>query len=353
MAINPGNTSTKIGLFKDKELISSEIIRYDKGELVKFKKIIDQLDFRLKSIDSFIQKNNIDLSEIDFFIGRGGYLRPLKSGLYEINNKMVEDLVEAKYGEHSSNLGAIIAYSYACEYKKKSYILDPVCVDELEPVARISGHPAIERKSIFHALNQKRVAQIAARELGLEYRDINLIVAHLGSGISVALHKRGRVVDVNHAIDGEGPFAPQRSGGLPVGGFLRYIFEHNLNYDESFSMLYGHGGLAAYFGTSDFAELMQKYEKNTNKKVKIIIDAMAYQISKYIASLSAPVCGQIDGIVLTGGLAYSKTFINLIISNIKFLTNNIFVYSGEDELLTMAEGIILGVNKKIEILKYF
>ena len=168
LAINPGNTSTKIGLFKDKELISSEVIRYGKGELVKFKKIIDQLDFRLKSIDYFIQKNNIDLSEIDFFIGRGGYLKPLKSGLYEINSKMVEDLRETKYGEHSSNLGAIIAYSYACEYKKKSYILDPICVDELEPVARISGHPAIERKSIFHALNQKKVAMIASlcKDLG-------------------------------------------------------------------------------------------------------------------------------------------------------------------------------------------
>lgn len=266
---------------------------------------------------------------------------------------MVEDLREAKYGEHSSNLGAIIAYSYACEYKKKSYILDPICVDELEPVARISGHPAIERKSIFHALNQKRVAMITSNKLGKKYNEVILIVAHLGSGITIGLHKNGKVVDVNHGVDGEGPFTPQRSGGLPLGSFLRYIFEHNLNYDESFSMVYGHGGLVAYFGTSDFAELMQKYEKNTNKKIKIIIDAMAYQISKHIAALSAPVCGQIDGIVLTGGLAYSKTFINLIISNIKFLTNNIFVYSGEDELLTMAEGIMLGVNKKIEILKYF
>lgn len=351
LAINPGNTSTKIGLFEDKTLIKSKTIRYDSKDLSSFKKIIAQLGFRLKSVEDFAKENDIDFSKIDFFIGRGGYLKPLKSGLYEINQKMIKDLSEAKYGEHSSNLGAVIAYYFAKKYDKKSFILDPICVDELEPIARISGHPAIERKSIFHALNQKRAARIASKELGKKYDKINLIVAHLGSGITIGLHKKGKVVDVNHGIDGEGPFTPQRSGGLPLGSFLSYIFKHNLNYKESFKMVYGQGGLVAYFGTSDFESLMEKYEKG-NKKIKLVIEAMAYQISKYIASLSAPVCGQINGIVLTGGLSYSNTFVDLIISKIKFLTNNIFVYPGEDELLAMAEGVLLGINNEIEIFRY-
>lgn len=350
LAINPGNTSTKIGFFHNKNLIKSITIEHSIGELSKFKNFVDQLDFRLKSIDYFIIKNNIDYSKIDFYIGRGGYLKPLKSGLYEINNKMIRDLTESKYGEHSSNLGAIIVFNYASKYKKKSYILDPVSVDELEPIARISGHPAIERKSVFHALNQKRIARKISFDLGKSYNKANLIIAHLGSGISIGLHHFGKVIDVTHGIDGEGPFTPERSGGLPLGSFIRYIFKNNLKYKESFKMIYGQGGLVAYLGTNDFNKLIKEYKNNN--KVKLIIDAMAYQISKYIASMATPVNGNIEGIAITGGLAHSKVFTDKIVSRIRFLTENILIYPGEDELLAMVEGVLQGINKKIEIFKY-
>ncbi len=352
LAINPGNTSTKIALFEEIKLLKMEVIRHNKNDLKRFEHFIDQLKYRSNSVNEFLSKNNIDPKSIDYFIGRGGYLRPLMSGLYEVDRKMIEDLKAARYGEHASNLGAMIAYGLSSSMGKKAFILDPVCVDELEPVARISGHPAIERKSIFHALNQKRVARTAARELGSRYENINLIVAHLGSGISVGLHKEGRIVDVSNAIDGEGPFSPERSGGLPTGAFLKYVFENGLDWQDSLRMLYGGGGMYAYLGTNDFKKVMEKYENGNDKKVKIVIEAMAYQISKYIASFTAPVSGNIDAIILTGGLAYSKTFTQLIVPCVEFITKNILIYPGEDELQAMAEGVIKGLKGEIEILKY-
>ena len=352
LAINPGNTSTKIGLFKGNGLINQEVIRHDKKDLDVFPNILDQLSYRSKAISSFLKDNNIQTSDIDHFIGRGGLLKPLKSGLYTVNQEMIGDLKSVKYGEHSSNLGALLAQRFASEYDKKAYILDPVCVDELEPVARISGHPKIHKVSAFHALNQKSVARRASTDIGRRYEDLNLIVAHLGSGISVGLHKRGKIVDVNNAIAGEGPFSPERSGGIPAGTFLKYAFENKLNYQDSLKMLYGQGGMFAYLGTNDFKKVMESYTKGNNKKVGLVIDAMAYKISKAIAALAAPVAGEVDGIVITGGLAYSKTFTSIIRSSIKFLTSNIFIYPGEDELQAMADGVVLGLKGEIEIHEY-
>ena len=352
LAINPGNTSTKIGLFEDTTLLNQEVIRHDKKDLEVFSNILDQLEFRSRSIGAFLRDNNIQTGEIDHFIGRGGLLRPLASGLYMVNREMIEDLRSAKYGEHSSNLGALIAQRLASKYGKKAYILDPVCVDELDPLARISGHPNIPKTSVFHALNQKSVARRASVEIGRQYEDLNLVVAHLGSGISVGLHRKGKVADVNNAIEGEGPFSPERSGGLPAGAFLRYAFENKLNYQDSFKMIYGRGGMYAYLGTNDFQEVMKAYDEGNNKKVKIIIEAMAYKISKEIASLAAPVSGEVDGIVITGGLAYSKSFASLIRSSIGFITSNIFVYPGEDELQAMADGVVLGIRGEIEVREY-
>ena len=265
---------------------------------------------------------------------------------------MLDDLKHSRYGEHASNLGALIAYSFSSSTGKRAFILDPVCVDELEPVARISGHPAIERRSVFHALNQKRVARNAASDMGLEYKSINIIVAHLGSGISIGLHKNGLIVDITNAIDGEGPFSPERSGAIPTGAFIKYVFENRLEWEQSASMLYGKGGMYAYLGTNDFKKVMKKYEMGGDEKVLLVVDAMAYQISKSISALAAPVKGDIDAIAITGGLAYSKTFTELIIPAIKYITNNILVYPGEDELQAMAEGVIQGLKGETRILKY-
>ncbi len=352
LAINPGSTSTKIGLFKGMDPVSSDVVRHDAKKIQKFASAIQQLDLRLGSINRFIDENNIDLQDIDFFVGRGGYLKPLKSGLYSVNKKILEDLREAKYGDHCSNLGAIIADHYAKRFKKQSYIINPVSVDELDPVARISGHPLIEKKSVFHALNQKRIARLLSRKLGQKYERSSLIIAHLGGGISIGLHHLGKVIDVNDAINGEGPFTPQRSGALPELSFLKYVLKNNLSLEESIRMVYGNGGLAAYFGTSDFGSLMKKYEKGDDEKIMLVIDAMAYQVSKSISSLAAPVCGKVDGIAITGGLAYSRTFTDIILQKIKFLTENIFVFPGEDELAAMAEGVLSGINKEIKILEY-
>ena len=352
LAINPGNTSTKIGLFEGNKLINQEAIRHNKNDLEVFLNILDQLKFRSKAIGDFLGNNNIHSSDIDHFIGRGGLLKPLESGLYMVNEEMIRDLKSAKYGEHSSNLGALIAQRIATKYGKKAYILDPICVDELEPVARITGHPEIHKVSVFHALNQKSVARRASKKIGKQYGDLNLIIAHLGSGISVGLHKKGKIIDVNNAIAGEGPFSPERSGGIPAGSYLKYTFDKKLDFQDALKMLYGQGGMFAYLGTNDFKAVMEDYIEGNNEKVKLVIDAMAYKISKTISALAAPVAGKVDGIVITGGLAYSETFTSLISSNIKFLTNNIFVYPGEDELQAMADGVILGLKGEIEIHNY-
>jgi butyrate kinase len=246
----------------------------------------------------------------------------------------------------------MIANDLASVNNKKAFILDPVCVDELDPIARLSGHPAIPRLSVFHALNQKRVARTAARDMGRDYNDLNMIVAHLGSGISVGLHKKGLISDLTNAIDGEGPFSPERSGAVPTRLFLKYIFQKGLDFKESESMLYGKSGMYAYLGTNDFQKVMEDYEANKDDKIKIVVEAMAYQIAKTIASLAAPVSGDIDYIIITGGMAYSETFTGLIIPYISFITDNILIYPGEDELQAMAEGVVQGLNGEIEILEY-
>jgi butyrate kinase len=351
LAINPGNTSTKIGFFNDTELVFSDTVRHDSDSLKRFHSFVQQLDFRFEAINNFIEKNNIDLNEVDFFIGRGGILKPLKSGLYEVNDKMIQTLLNPKV-EHASNLGALIADDFAKKYKKKAYILDPVCVDEMDDIARLSGNPMFPRSKLFHALNQKRMARWAARDLGKKYSELNLIVAMLGSGISVGIHSCGRVIDVTNAVEGEGPFSPERAGAIPIMPFLRHVLENNIDYRQANRLIYGEGGLVAYLGTNNMHEVIKKYNEGKDSKVISVVEAMAYQVAKEIAVMAVPVSGNVDAIVLTGGLSYEKTFTDLIISRIKFITDKILVYPGEDELSAMAEGVIGGINGEIEILEY-
>ncbi len=351
-AINPGSTSTKIGIFEGRRLEHEQAIRHKREEIKKYKRVIDQLGPRLAAIDNFLGEKDIDLSEIDFFVGRGGILRPLDSGLYEVNGRMLRDLKEARYGEHASNLGPVIAQIFASRFGKKAYIMDPVCVDELADIARVSGHPLLERVSWFHALNQKKAARKAAGELGKKYEEANIVVAHMGGGISVGIHHRGRVEDVNNAALGEGPFTPERTGGLAAGSFLRYVFEKNLDFEKSFKMILGEGGLVAYFGTTDFGRLMERYREGEGK-VRLVIDAMAYQIASEIAAKSVLVNGRVDALVLTGGLAHDDDFKDLIRERVGFIFPKIFVYPGENELEAMAEGAMLAlVDKKIKIYSY-
>jgi len=248
LVINPGSTSTKVAIYENEQEVFLQSITHSSLELERFKHISDQHDFRKQVIETMLRDKEISLKEFDAVVGRGGLVRPIPGGTYQVTNKMVEDLESAEWGEHASNLGGIIAFDIGVECGIPSYIVDPVVVDEMEPVARISGLPDLNRRSIFHALNQKAVARLAASRMGKKYSEINLIVAHLGGGISVGCHKRGRVVDVNNALNGDGPFSPERAGGVPAAQLIELCFSGKYSEPELKKKLVGHGGMVAYLG---------------------------------------------------------------------------------------------------------
>jgi len=336
LVINPGSTSTKTAVYEGQKELLNSTIRHDHSEFNLDGKITDQFDFRARVIEKQLTEKNIALNSLDAVIGRGGLLRPVKGGVIAVNDSMINDLRKAERGEHASNLGALIAKSIADKIGKPAFIVDPVVVDELEPLARISGIPEIERISIFHALNQKATARRAAQELGKDYDKVNLIVAHLGGGISIGAHKKGRVVDVNNALDGDGPLSPERSGGVPIGQLVKMCFSGKFSEKEIKTKIKGKGGLMAYLGTADAREV-EKMVDQKNEKAELVYKAMSYQIAKEIGSLAAVLCGHIDGIVLTGGLVYDKRLTEWITSHISFL-GKVFVYPGEDEMEALRDG---------------
>lgn len=336
LAINPGSTSTKIAVFDNEEAIFEETLRHSTEELSKYDKVYDQYKFRKDIILNVLNKNNIEIESLDAIVGRGGLLNPIEGGTYVVDDKMLKDLEIGVLGEHASNLGGIIANEIAIMINKPSYIVDPVVVDEMEDIARISGMPEIERKSIVHALNQKAVARRHAKLQNKNYEDMNLIVAHLGGGISVAPHRKGRIIDVNNALDGEGPFSPERSGGLPVGDLIKLCYSGKYTEDEMKKKIKGNGGLVSYLNTNDAREVGKMIEEG-NKKAELIYNAMAYQISKEIGSCAAVLKGEVDGIILTGGIAYDKIFTKWIEERVDFISK-VYIYPGEDELMALAEG---------------
>lgn len=351
LVINPGSTSTKIAVYSDSKPMFEETLRHPVEELSKYSSVAEQFDFRKQVILECLKKHGIDLNQLDGVVGRGGLLRPISGGTYRVNDAMLRDLREAKRGEHASNLGGILAHAIASEVGIQSFIVDPVVVDEMEDISRISGHPQIERKSIFHALNQKAVARRAARELGKNYDEINVIVAHMGGGVSVGLHRLGRVVDVNNALDGEGPFSPERSGGLPVGDLARLCFSGEYSLEEIKRLIKGRGGLVAYLGTNDGREVVERI-KQGDDKAKLIYEAMAYQIGKEIGGLAAANRGQIDAIILTGGLAYdSEYLVPWIRERVSFIAP-VYVYPGEGEMEALAEGAMRVLSGEEQALEY-
>ncbi|SDF69821.1 butyrate kinase [Thermoanaerobacter thermohydrosulfuricus] len=336
LVINPGSTSTKVAVFKDLESVFTETLRHDTKDLNSYKTIIDQFEFRTQAILNMLKEKGISLSEIDAIVGRGGLLKPIESGTYIVNDKMVEDLRKAERGEHASNLGAIIAYILAKEYNIPAYIVDPVVVDELEDVARITGMPEIEKSSIFHALNQKAIARHLAADLNKKYEEVNLIIAHLGGGISVGAHKHGRVIDVNDALNGEGPFSPERAGGLPVLDLVKLCYSGKYTYQEMKKKLIGQGGVVAHLGTNDVRKVYKKIEEG-DKKAELILEAMAYQTAKEIGAMAVVLKGYVDAIGITGGIAYNEDFVKRISERVKFIAP-VYVYPGEDEMLALAQG---------------
>lgn len=336
LAINPGSTSTKLAIYEDEKLIYKESVKHDAIEISKFEHIIDQYDFRMKSIHEAIQKSKINLEQLDAIVGRGGMLKPIEGGTYEVNDAMIDFIKLAPRGEHASNLGCIIAKTLGDELGIPSFIVDPVAVDEMEDIARFTGMPEIKRDSLFHALNQKAVALKASKDLGKDYKDLNLIIAHLGGGISVGVHKNGRVIDVNNALDGDGPMSPERSGSVPMGPLYKMVFSGKYTLKEIQRKNYGQGGLVAYLGTNDGFEIQQRI-KSGDEKARFIYEVMCYQISKEIGSCSTVLKGKVDAIILTGGLAYDTLAVEWIKERVDFIAP-VMVYPGEDEMEALALG---------------
>jgi len=351
LAINPGSTSTKIAVFDGKEQLFVKNIKHSTEELSEYKKITDQTDFRKKVILKELEDNKIPLSSIEIVMGRGGLVKPIPSGIYRVNELMKKHLHEGYSGDHASNLGGLIADNIAQTIGlSASYIADPVVVDELLPVARISGHPLFERKSIFHALNQKAVARQYAHETGTDYEALNLIVAHMGGGISVGAHEKGRVVDVNQALDGEGPFSPERAGTLPTGQLVSICFSGEYSKDEVKKMLVGKGGYVGYFGTND-AYQIEKEAETGDEKAQLIQNALAYQVAKATGEAAVVLKGKVDAILLTGGIAYGKPIVDEIIRYIDWIAP-VKVYPGEDEMRALAFNALLILNGETEPKNY-
>lgn len=336
LIMNPGSTSTKIGVYEDDKEILIETLRHSAEEIGEYPTIVDQFEFRKNVILNVLKEKNFDIKTLSAVVGRGGLLKSIEGGTYAVNDTMLEDLKIGVQGQHASNLGGIIANEIAKELNIPAFIVDPVVVDEMEAVARVSGMPEIERKSIFHALNQKAVAKRYAKECNKDYNELNLIVAHLGGGISVGAHKAGRVVDVNNALDGEGPFSPERSGGVPVGDLVKLCFSGKYSEAEIKKMITGKGGIVAYLGTND-AKAVDERAAAGDAEAKLIYDAMGYQVAKEIGKCAAVLSGKVDAIILTGGIAYSKNLVSYIKERVEFISQ-VVVYPGEDEILALAEG---------------
>lgn len=345
LSINPGSTSTKMSLFEGENEVKTFKIDHKKEDLDSFEKISDQYEYRLRLIRSWLKEEDINLESLLAVVGRGGLLRSMPSGTYLVTDKMIEDLKIGIQGEHASNLGGMLAKGIGDLANIPSYIVDPVAVDEFEDIARISGLKEIERRSLVHALNIKAVSHRRAEEINKELQDINLIVAHLGGGISISPIKDGKIIDANNAKE-MGPFSPDRTGTLPVGDLVEMCFSGKYTLNEMKTMIQKEGGLYSYLKTMDAREVEAKI-KEGDKYAKLIYDAMAYQIGKEIGMCSTVLKGKVDNIILTGGLAYSDYLVGKIKKMISFISE-VIVYPGEDEMDALNKGglrVIKGEEK--------
>lgn len=351
LTINPGATSTKIGLFRDDDELMEIVIRHSQEDIRSYGSVAAQYPYRRSLILESLKKKNIDIRSLDAVVGRGGLLHPMESGTYLVSDEMISDLKAMKHGEHASNLGAILAREIADFAGITAFVVDPVSIDEMEPLARISGVPGIKRKSVFHALNQKSVARRASAELGLSYEESNFIVAHMGSGISVGVHSNGKVIDVNDGLYGDGPFSPERSGGVPIGGLVRLCFSGNYTEKELLKKLTTESGIIGYLGTNDCREVRRRI-RSGDKYADLIYRALAYQISKEIGSAATVVSGKVDAVILTGGLAHDQSLLVSWIRDRTSFISKVLVYPGEDEMLAMAQGALRVLRKVDEPRRY-
>ncbi|MBC1661172.1 butyrate kinase [Listeria welshimeri] len=347
LTINPGSTSTKLAVYQGDKVLFEETVRHRMQEFADFNNVQEQFDFRWQVLRRVIDAFGYDVNNLDAVVGRGGLLRPVAGGTYMVTEKMLADLKTNKYGEHASNLGAMLAKKLADTLDIPSFIVDPVVVDEMQPIARFSGNELIARKSIFHALNHKAAGRKIAKKLGSDYEKLNFVIAHLGGGISVAAHRQGKAVDVNNALDGDGPFSPERSGSLPMNDFLEACFSGKWNKRELHDLIIGRGGMISYLGTNSMLEVEAKVKAGDEKAIQAF-DAMAYQVSKEIGACSTVLHGKIDAIILTGGLARSDLFTSKIIEQTNWIAS-VIIEPGEDELEALNSGVqrvLAGLEKE-------
>ena len=338
LIINPGSTSTKIGVYENEKELFEETLRHTNEELKRYETIYDQFGFRKEVILNVLKEKNFDIKTLNAVVGRGGMLKPMEGGTYAVNDAMVEDLKVGVQGPHASNLGGIIAKSIGDELDIPSFIVDPVVTDELADVARLSGVPELPRKSKFHALNQKAVAKRYGKESGQGYENLNLVVVHMGGGVSVGAHKHGKVVDVNNALDGDGPFSPERAGSVPIGDLIKMCFSGKYSESEVYGKIVGKGGFVGYLNTNDARDVINNMEAG-DKESEAVYKAFVYQIAKSIGEMSVVLEGKVDQIIFTGGIAYSPVLVPDLKAKVEWIAP-VTVYPGEDELLALAQGAI-------------
>ncbi|MBP2651955.1 MAG: butyrate kinase [Firmicutes bacterium] len=336
LAINPGSTSTKIALFENEKEQFRQNIEHSSAELAKFKSIVEQYDFRKDAVLTFLAKNNVTVSELSAIVARGGNLGALKGGAYRVNAAMVDTLINRPTSQHPANMAAPIGYEIGKSMSIPVYIYDAICVDELQDIARISGMPVIPRVSYAHTLNMRAVGRKLAAQLGKDYASLNLIIAHLGGGITVSIHHSGRMIDV--IPDDEGPFSPQRAGRVPCSSLIDECYSGKYDMDTMRKMQRGKGGLVAYLGTNNAIEIQERITAG-DKKAELVFHAMAYQIAKAIGDLATVVNGKVDGIILTGGLAHSKLLTDLVKERVEFIAP-FHVSPGENEMESLALGAL-------------
>ncbi len=350
LAINPGSTSTKVAVFDGEEAAFVETVAHRAADLAAYARIADQYPLRRDAVLLCLARHGLEPTALAAVVGRGGLLRPVPGGTYRVNARMLEELRAPAPREHASNLGAIVANEIASAAGIPAFIVDPVCVDEFEPLARISGLPEVERRSLSHALNLKATAKRAAADLGRPYEELDLIVVHMGGGISVSPHRHGRMIDVNQALDGTGPFSPDRAGGLPVGDVMRLSYSGRYTYEELFRRLTTQGGLVAHLETNDALEVERRIAEG-DAHARLIYEAMAYQIAKEIGSMATVLRGRVDAIVLTGGLAHSEMLRGWLRERVGWIAP-LMVYPGQDEMRAMAQGALRALEGREPALEY-
>lgn len=338
LIINPGSTSTKIGVFEDENLLFEETLRHSTEEISQYATIFDQKDFRKKIITDLLESKNFDLKSLNVVVGRGGMLKPIPGGTYAVTDELLADLKKGVQGQHASNLGGILAREIGDSVGIPSFIVDPVVVDELMPIARYSGVPELPRVSIFHALNQKAVAKRYARETGKAYESLRLIVVHMGGGVSVGAHENGKVIDVFNALDGDGAFSPERAGGVPNGALIKMCFSGKYTEKEVYGKMVGKGGFNAYLGTNDMREVTRMANEGDEKAIEAK-QAFLLQVAKDIGSMACVLKGKVDQIIVTGGIAYGADVVAALKDYAEWIAP-FTVYPGEDELLALAQGAL-------------